>query len=703
MSGHAASREEIAALLKSTDWAATPLGPRAQWPKTLEGYVSMILEMPTPGIVFWGPEQTQIYNAGYAAIMGPRHPKYFGGSYRECWPDTYPTIYPWMRKVLDHGETIEVERAQIATTRRGWTEESYFTFTFSPLRDDEGVIRGIFQPVVEVTSSVIAERRSATRRDLARATLAESVATLGANRADLPFLLVYLRRAEGVELAAAIGLEGSSRAEKQAVRAIATRAAFEVPIDHVVDVAPVGALGERVRTAMVLPLEQSRFEGHRGAIICGISPILELDASYREFLEAITHDLAAVLSIEERQRAEKALLERERSARAEAEEANRVKDEFLATISHELRTPLNAILGWSSMLAAGKVDDVTQKNAIETIERNARAQARIVEDVLDVSRIVSGKLALEIARVELAAVVQAAVDVLRPAALAKSVRLEVDVEGDDPLPLAGDAGRLQQVVWNLVSNAIKYTPAGGTVLVAVEREQSNVVIAVHDTGIGIPPEHLPHVFERFRQVDSSTTRKHGGLGLGLAIVRHLVELHGGTVVAESDGAGRGSSFTVSLPVHAVVPGGDADRPPTSAATAGAPAEPLAPSLVGTTVLVVDDEEDSRDVVCAILEQDGAAVLTAGSADEAMTVMARTVPDALVSDIAMPDEDGYVLVQRVRRLPASRGGAVPAIALTAYARAPDRDRAIAAGFQHHLSKPVDPAELVAIVASVARKR
>lgn len=704
MPGRGASREQIVALFEETDWAATPLGPRALWPKTLQGYVSMVLEMPTPAVVFWGPDQTQIYNSGYSVIMGPRHPRYFGGPYAECWPDTVDTIYPWMRRVLDQGETIEVDRALVPLTRHGWKEEAYFTFTFSPLRDDDGGIRGIFQPVVEVTAAVLADRRAAMRRDLSRPTLAESVAALSADPNDLPFVMVYLASKDGVVLAASTGVEATrARGEAHAARAVATRASAEVAVEEVLDAAPEGPLGERVRRALVLPLERSRYDGTRGAVVCGLSPVLDVDDAYREFLEAIAHDLAAVLAFEERDRAEKDLLERERSARAQAEEANRMKDEFLATISHELRTPLNAILGWSSLLLTATHDEATRQKALVTIERNARAQARIVEDILDVSRIVSGKLALDIARVEVGAVVRAAVDVLRPAAQAKSVRLETDIAEEDALALAADAGRLQQVVWNLLSNAIRYTPSGGTVSVSARRDGTSVVIEVRDTGIGIPSEHLPGIFERFRQVDSSTTRKHGGLGLGLAIVRHLVELHGGTVQAESGGQGKGATFTVSLPVHAVVPQeaarhvrrGKSGRDRTTGEAGDAP-------LAGTDVLVVDDEEDSRAVISAILEDAGARVLTVPSAVDALASFAGGPPDLLVSDIGMPGQDGYWLAERVRELPASRGGAVPAIALTAYARPADRDRALAAGYQEHVAKPVDPAELVRVVASVARR-
>ncbi|HEX8150499.1 MAG TPA: PAS domain-containing protein [Pyrinomonadaceae bacterium] len=406
--------------------------------------------------------------------------------------------------------------------------------------------------------------------------------------------------------------------------------------------------------------------------------------------------------ITERKRAEEARLElaREQAARAEAEAANRLKDEFLATISHELRTPLTAILGWAKLLADGQVSEGKAAGAFAAIYRNARAQAQLIDDLLDVSRVITGKLRIEVVPLDLAAVVEAAAAVVRPAAAAKGVALDVRLEAE-ALNIDGDPARLQQVVWNLLSNAVKFTPAGGSVEARVRRAGSQVEVAVGDTGQGIEPEFLPHVFERFRQADVGTTRRHGGLGLGLAIVRHLVELHGGTVTAESGGEGKGSTFTVRLPVRAAR---DAGR---TAACAGPPARPEAfdaqaapPTLEGMKVLIVDDDHDARRLLTEVLSRRGAEVSTAASAAEALETLQAWRPDVLLSDIGMPDGDGYELIQRVRELPLERGGGTPAAALTAYAGPGDRARALASGFQCHVAKPVEPAELAAVVAGLA---
>jgi signal transduction histidine kinase len=384
--------------------------------------------------------------------------------------------------------------------------------------------------------------------------------------------------------------------------------------------------------------------------------------------------------------------------RESAEATNRIKDEFLATMGHELRTPLNAILGWSALLRRGTDDKKSIDRGLATIERNAKTQARLVEDILDVSRIISGKLRLDMRRVDLNAIARAAIDVVRPGADAKGVVLLLDLVEPDGVELVADADRLQQVVWNLLSNAIRFTPSGGTVSLHVERVDGKGRFVVRDTGAGIGSEHLPFVFERFRQVDSSTTRKYGGLGLGLAIVRHLVELHGGVVHAESAGLGAGTTFTVDLPIRAVHDARSDVAPNVETAISSLGLPPGRP-VAGIEVLVVDDDDDSREVVERALSSAGATVHSVDSARAALALLARQRVDVLISDIGMPDEDGYSLIRRVRSLPADRGGKVPAIALTAYARGVDASRALDAGFQHHVSKPADVGELARIVASL----
>jgi PAS domain S-box-containing protein len=392
---------------------------------------------------------------------------------------------------------------------------------------------------------------------------------------------------------------------------------------------------------------------------------------------------------------------REQEARLQAEESNRLKDEFLATVSHELRTPLTAVLGWADLLTGDKLDEGTRALALDVIQRNARAQNQLVGDLLDVSRIITGKLHIETRRVDLVRVVGAALDVVRPAADAKGISLVADF-GPGPFDLTGDPDRLQQVVWNLLSNAVKFTPAGGSVGARLWRAEGQALVSITDTGQGIPAEFLPYVFDRFRQQDGSTTRRHGGLGLGLSIVRHLVELHGGEVAAESAGEGRGSTFTVRLPLRAAetaAEGADADS---AAGPRRVGAQSSAP-LAGLRVLIVDDDTAALAMLRATFEHGGAAVESVTSAAAALEAFARAAPDLLISDIGMPGEDGYALIAAVRSLPPARGGRVPALALTAYAGPQDRERALASGFQAHVAKPVEPADLIAAVAGLVRQK
>ncbi len=405
--------------------------------------------------------------------------------------------------------------------------------------------------------------------------------------------------------------------------------------------------------------------------------------------------------IRERRRVEEErsrLLARERVARAEAEQASRAKDEFIATLSHELRTPLNSVLGWARLLRMGKLDAAGVGRAVEAIERGASTQAQIVDDLLDMARIVRGQLRLDVRPVELVPVIEAAVETVRPAAAAREIAIAAVLEPRAG-PVAGDPGRLQQVVWNLLTNAIKFTQPGGRVEVRLAHRGDHVELTVKDTGAGISPELLPHVFERFLQGDSSTTRAHGGLGLGLAIVRHLVEAHGGTVSAESAGPGLGSSFCVSLPIfqtrsRASEP--DAPRAPTRLA----PSLPPVASLDEVRILIVDDDRDTLEVVKQLLEQAGARVVAAASADEALEALRRSPPDVLLSDIGMPGQDGYEFIRRVRLLAPEQGGRVPAAALTAFTQSDHRQQALAAGYQLYLAKPIEPAELTVAVARLA---
>jgi signal transduction histidine kinase/DNA-binding response OmpR family regulator len=434
-----------------------------------------------------------------------------------------------------------------------------------------------------------------------------------------------------------------------------------------------------------------------GEVIGGLILGHERAGVFSERLEPIMAGVAAQLAIAiDNAR----LLEKEQRARAAAETASRAKDEFLAVLSHELRTPLNAVYGWARMLRGGDVKGEAATRALDVIMRNANAQVQLIDDMLDVSRIVTGKMRLDVRPVDLHAVVEAALDAVRPAAEAKDLRLQPALD-PQAFSITGDPDRLQQVVWNLLINAVKFTPRGGRVKVHLQRVGSHVEVVVSDTGQGIAPDVLPYVFERFRQADSTSTRRHTGLGLGLALVRHLVELHGGTVEVQSPGEGLGATFTVRLPV-AITREADETRPARGRMhpTAETPAVTAGCSLQDLKILVVDDDRDGLELLATILVHGGAEVRTAGSAADGLKALQDWRPHVLISDIEMPGEDGYSLIRRVRALGGPGAGRTPAIALTAYGRVEDRLRTLSAGYSMHIPKPVDPAELLVVVASLA---
>ena len=441
-----------------------------------------------------------------------------------------------------------------------------------------------------------------------------------------------------------------------------------------------------------------RFEQMQQAV--RISPLTHNDrligtlTIIEDVTERVAREAELQAQVEDRSR----LLSSENLARREAERANRLKDEFLATISHELRNPLNAILGWAHMMRLGKLNEANMERAVETIYRNAKSQSQLVADLLDVSRIISGKLRLDVRTVDLISIVNAALDSIRPAADAKTICLQTML---DPAagPISGDADRLQQIVWNLLTNAVKFTPKGGKIQVKVQRVNSHVEIVVSDSGVGISKEFLPYVFDRFRQADASITRTQGGLGLGLSIVHQLVDLHGGTVAVQSEGEGKGATFTVTLPFIRVISQKEAESVHPTQSEEIISFEGL-PSLDGLKVLIVDDEADTRELIGEVLKECGSEVIITRSAAEAFAAIEQHKPDILISDLGMPDEDGYSLIEKIRALPSERGGDIPAAALTAYARAEDRMRVLRSGFQFHLPKPVDSAELVTVVASLA---
>ncbi len=435
----------------------------------------------------------------------------------------------------------------------------------------------------------------------------------------------------------------------------------------------------------------TRADGSTIPVMLSMTALRDPDGNITGFI-GIASDITNRKRIDE-ERAEG--LRREQEARRVAEEANRLKDDFLAMISHELRAPLTAILGWAQMLRSGSLDRTSAERALVTIERNAKSQAHLVGDLLDASRIATGKLSLEVRPVELMSIVEAAVDAVRPSVEAKNLRMQIVLE---PWvgPFNGDAERLKQIVWNLLSNAIKFTPAGGLIEVRLERLENKALLIVSDTGQGIAPEFLPRIFDRFRQADSSSRRQQGGLGLGLAIVKHLVELHGGAIYAYSRGVGQGADFMITLPLAVQ---GEGEEPGAGWHLPEGQSETRSTTLRGARVLVVEDDHDTREILSVMLTRYGTEVRTAASAAEAVEIFSNWKPDVLVSDIGMPVEDGYSLIKRIREMPEEDGGQVPAIALTAFAGVQDKELALAAGFQVHLSKPVEPVALAKAVARI----
>jgi PAS domain S-box-containing protein len=452
------------------------------------------------------------------------------------------------------------------------------------------------------------------------------------------------------------------------------------------------------RTAYRMEYRMRRHDGQWRWIVDHGVPLLEgPNGEFTGFIGSCTDFTDFKQALLDRER----LLESEQDARSEAERLGRLKDEFLATLSHELRTPLNAIVGWSSVLKRSQPGSEDYTKGVATIARNARVQVQIIDDLLDMSGIISGKIRLDIQPVYLHDVITTAIDSVRPSAQVKELRLHATLD-EKLAPIRGDPARLHQILWNLLTNAVKFTPKGGSINVVLERASSNLEVTVEDSGTGIDPSFLPFVFERFRQSDASPNRRHGGLGLGLSIVKHLVELHGGSVDVKSPGAGKGSTFTVSFPVSVIR--ADESEPYERRQADGHDLESLEmPRLDGVSALVVEDEADSLELIGRLIEENGGAVIPAASGAEALEVLEREQVDILVSDIGMPELDGYELIRRVRNLRSGSASTVPAIALTAYARAEDRQRVLLSGFQMHLAKPIEPRELVAGIASLLQGR
>jgi PAS domain S-box-containing protein len=577
---------------------------------------------------------------------------------------------------IDHYETVRV-------TKDGRALD--ISLTISPIKNASGKIVGASKIARDITERKQAEQAIRENREWLQVTLSSiGDAVIATNREGLVSFINPVaesltgwsqQEADGVDLARVFSIFNEE-----------TRQRVESPIAEV--------LREGTIARLASPTVLIRRDGTE----------IPIDDSGAPIKDASGKILGAILvfrSVTERRQIEKwsvELLAREREARKHAEEASRLKDEFLATISHELRTPLTSILGWSSMLRANDLGDADVARALETIERNAKSLAQLVQDLLDISRVATGQIRLEMRPLYPGSVINVAVEALRPAAQAKGIRLQTVLDTGAG-PVLGDQGRLQQVLWNLLSNAVKFTPSGGKVTIVLEAHERSAVISVTDTGKGIAGEFLPFVFEKFTQADSSIRRSYGGLGMGLAIVKSLVELHGGTVEASSPGQGRGATFSIKLPIaERDVPVAEQERAPAPGAPSLSKID--AAPLRGLRVLVVDDEADTLEMLQTLLKRCGMEVRVAGSAVAALQTMDEWQPQLLLADVGMPEQSGYDLIGEVRARPSSRGGKVPAIALTAFARVEDRMRALTAGYQMHVPKPIEPDELISILVNLA---
>ena len=808
-------------LLETTDWSRTPLGPIEGWPKSLRGYAEMVMAMPSPAIIFWGPEQTQIYNEGYSVIMGPRHPRYFGAPYRESWPDTYPLINPWMRHVLDTGGTWTVERALIPVTRHGFDEETYFTFTFSPLRDDDGKIAGILQPVFEVGEAVLAERRAETLRLLvperqsSASPIADALEAMAGNPADLPFARVWLWNADAARLEAAGGI-GAALDGGDVVRLeAAALATWTESTSRFVDDLAAAAAGI-ARGALMLPLEGATGAATRGVIALGASRRLHFDDKYRKFLDLVGRQLASSLQRAEAMRAAerqrrylseqfaqapagiavvsgpqhvfemvnptydqftglrdvigKPLLEalpelRDqvfptmldrvwRTGQAEignemlarlkrgpngdledvffnfiyqplrdevgqtkaimmfayevTEQVNarrrvehladelraehRRKDDFLAMLAHELRNPLAPISAAAEVLRLGHASDPRLRRTSEIVTRQVRHMATLIDDLLDASRVTRGIVTIERQDQDLRDIVVAAVEQATPQIESRRHQLRVSA-GGAPVHVQGDRKRLVQALANLLDNASKYTPEGGLIELALTHDDAEATLLVRDNGVGVTPELRERIFDLFVQGQRHPDRAQGGLGIGLALARRLVELHGGGLACSSAGADQGSEFRIRLPLSAATANACDDD---AATTATAPANGAAKLCI----LVVDDNEDAAHMLAMLLEDDGHEVMTECDPVVALERVQATRPDVCLLDIGLPRMDGNELARRLRATPAGRDATL--IALTGYGQASDREKAAQAGFDHYMVKPPDPETLEQLLQSVSAR-
>jgi PAS domain S-box-containing protein len=676
--------------------------------KTLEGIITS-----------WNKSAERLY--GYSAE------EVIGRPISILAPPDRPEEIPNILRRLKRGERIEHFESK-RVKKNG--EVIDIALTISPIMTNEGAIIGAATIARNITERKLAEARlresEARFRHAANRTARLQALTAALSEALTPAQAASAALTHGLTALGAHAGSVALLADRGGVLELLETVGFPPELTEKWRRFPVtttAPLAEAVRTGKMVLLESIQaaesLYPHLSALhavnesqaLAAVPLIVEgrtigaMGLTFREVQKFDEDDRAFMLAISRlcAQAIERArLYQAERRMRAEAEEANRTKDEFLATLSHELRTPLTAMLGWTRMLRMDMLDEATAARALDIVERNARVQAQLIEDLLDVSRIITGKLRLDVRPIELLPVIKAAIDSVHPAANAKNIELQTAL---DPLagPISGDPNRLQQIIWNLLANAVKFTNRDGQVKISLERAPSHVEIIVSDTGQGITPDFLPYVFDRFRQADGSSTRLHGGLGLGLAIVRHLVELHGGTVRAHSLGEGQGATFNVQLPLAQLRNANFGLRieEEHSSDFQSAIRNPQSAILRGLRVLVVDDEEDARYLIKTVLESQGAEVVAVRSAREALDALEREMPDVLISDIGMPDEDGFALIRQVRARTEAEGGGIPAAAVSAYVGEDNRRQALAAGFQLHVAKPVDPEELIAVVQQLTK--
>jgi len=632
-------------------------------------------------------------NPSYYELAGNR--ELIGLNAREAFPDLEGQgFFELVEHVFATGETFVGEEMPILLDRRGdgSLDKIFINFVYQALYDSSGNIEGVLIFGFEVTNQVVARQQAEA---LTEALKAQQTAL---KRSEARFSLLVEANLIGVILATA---DGTIREANDAFLKIVGYSRQDLQSGgmnwHEMTPPEYSAQDQKILQELIASRKSAPFEkqyickdGSYVPVLVGATPIEEDELAWVCF----------VLDLSESKKSETLL----RKQAEELSRVNQVKDEFLATVSHELRTPLNAILGYATMLRSRKLDPVKTERALETIERSAKAQNQLINDLLDVSSIITGKLRLNVHPMILVSLIESAIDSIRPAAEAKNISIHSTLDPDAGI-ISGDSDRLQQVFWNLLTNAIKFTPKGGRVYVQLERVSSHVEITVSDTGQGISPEFLPYVFDRLQQADSTTTRVHGGLGLGLAIVRHLIELHGGKVYAYSAGEELGASFTINLPIMIFRTG---SKPVERLHSTVNEATPLmdAISLESLKILIVDDELDAREMLASVLSINGAQVTMAASATDALNIIAQCnseqLPDLLISDIGMPEMDGYMFIRQVRDLAPEKGGRIPAIALTAYARTEDRIKALAAGFYTHVPKPLEPEEFLAVIASFVKR-